>query len=345
MKTIWSTIVLSVLASFIAMPAFAWERGIYLTQYTLEKPQTLDHLLQEAKATHINTFIIDHEYIGSKYYPAIAKVKANGIKYIARIIVFPDGGYPQQILSPAYWDTRYKLVNDAIKAGADEIQLDYIRYSSKLPANPQHAHDVLKILKWFKQRINAQNVPMQIDIFGEVSYHPSLHIGQDIDLFAKSVDGVNPMVYPSHFWPYQEYSKEPYKTVNNSLNNLAGKFNNNPPFRIRAFIEAANFHYLHQMGDAARQKYLLAEIRAVENAHAVSGWYVWSAHNDYDNLFAVLKKNQTKISKESVLVKKFNGDSVAYAESSSSFAKGDAVDENSSSKFFHPINFYKFWTK
>ena len=278
----------------VASSAQAWDKGIYLTQYMLEKPDKLDYLIREAKATGINTFVIDHEYYSSHYAPAIAKVKAAGIKDVARIVVFSDGGNAAQIHSQAHWEEKFKLADDAIKAGADAVQLDYIRYSSKEPANPQHAKDVYQIIKWFKAKINAEHVPMEIDIFGEVSYYPSMHIGQNIKMFADSVDGVNPMVYPSHFWPYQKYSAEPYKTINNSLNALVGQFNDNVPFKVHAFIEAANYHYLKKTSNADKQKYLLQEIRAVEDAKDVSGWYVWSANNVYDNLFQVLKNNKTK---------------------------------------------------
>lgn len=274
--------------------AHAWDKGIYLTQYTAENPVKLNYLIQNAKATGINTFIIDHEYYSSHYASAIAKVKAAGIKNVARIVVFSDGGNAKQIHSQAHWEQKLKLVNDAIKSGADAIQLDYIRYSSKMPANPQHAKDVYQIIKWYKAKINAQKVPMEIDIFGEVSYYPSMHIGQDIKMFADSVDGVNPMVYPSHFWPYQKYSAVPYKTINNSLNALVGQFKGNTPFKVHAFIEAANYHYISKTSNAQKQKYLLQEIRAVEDAKGVSGWYVWSANNVYDNLFQVLRNNKTK---------------------------------------------------
>lgn len=274
--------------------AYAWDKGIYLTQYTLENPVKLDYLIREAKATGINTFVIDHDYFSSRYAPAIAKVKAAGIKNVVRIVVFSDGGNTQQVRSQAHWEAKYKFIDDAIKAGADAVQLDYIRYSSKQPANPQHAKDVYQVIKWFKAKLNARNIPMEIDIFGEVSYYPSMHIGQDIKMFADSVDGVNPMVYPSHYWPYQKYSAEPYKTVNNSLNALIGHFDGNPPFKVRAFIEATNYHYLKKTSNAQKQQYLLQQIRAVEDAKGVSGWYVWSANNVYDNLFHVLKNNKTK---------------------------------------------------
>jgi len=295
LKSIFSFLVSAILLSLTSMTANAWDKGIYLTQYMLEKPEKLDYFLREAKAAGINTFVIDHEYFSSHYAPAIAKVKAAGIKNVTRIVVFTEkGGDAKTIRSEAYWKEKYKLIDDAIKAGSDAIQLDYIRYSSKEPADPQHAKDVYKVIKWFKSRINAEKVPMEIDIFGEVSYYPSMHIGQDIKMFSDSVDGVNPMVYPSHFWPYEKYSAEPYKTVNNSLNSLVGQFNDKPPFKVHAFIEAANYHYLKKTSDAQKQKYLLQQIRAVEDAKNVSGWYVWSANNVYDNLFKVLKANKTK---------------------------------------------------
>lgn len=297
MWNIWNKFLL---ATFIALCAIssaqAWDKGIYLTQYTLENPQKLSYLIREAKATGINTFVIDHEYFSSSYAPAIARVKAAGIKNVTRIVVFADGGNAQQIRDRTHWEKKFKLVEDAIKAGADVVQLDYIRYSSKQPANPQHAKDIYEIIKWFKSKINAKNAAMEIDIFGEVSYYPSMHIGQDIKMFADSVDGVNPMVYPSHFWPYQKYSADPYKTINNSLNALVSQFKGKPPFKIHAFIEAVNYHYVKKTTDSQKQKYLLQEIRAVEDAKGVSGWYVWSANNIYENLFHVLKTNKIKSS-------------------------------------------------
>jgi hypothetical protein len=76
--------------------AQAWDKGIYLTQYMLENPAKLNYFLREAKATGINTFVVDHEYFSSHYAAAIAKVKAAGIKNVARIVVFYDCGNDQQ---------------------------------------------------------------------------------------------------------------------------------------------------------------------------------------------------------------------------------------------------------
>lgn len=295
MWKLWFKMIFPVLFFFLQISsAHAWDKGIYLTQYMIEKPDKLKYFISEAKEAGINTFVVDHDYYSSHFAPAVAKIKAAGLKCVARIVVFSNGGSSTQVKSKEHWEKILKLAKDAIKANVDVIQLDYIRYSSREPANPQHAKDVYQVIRWFKERINAENVPMEIDIFGEVSYYPSMHIGQDIKMFADSVDGVNPMVYPSHFWPYQKYSAEPYKTINNSLNALTSQFNHQAPFKIHAFIEAANYHYLKKTSNSQKQKYLLQEIRAVEDAKNVSGWYVWSANNVYDNLFTVLKNNKVK---------------------------------------------------
>src|SRR5437868_9079654 len=117
-KYLFTTFVCFILIS----NAQAWDKGIYLTQYMLENPIKLDYLIREAKATGINTFVIDHDHYSSHYASAIAKVKSAGIKYIPRVVVFSDGGNAEQIHSKAHWEEKLKLVNDAIKAGADGVQ-------------------------------------------------------------------------------------------------------------------------------------------------------------------------------------------------------------------------------
>src|SRR5580700_7672994 len=114
----WKLPAKSLLATLISVglisSAQAWDKGIYLTQYTLEKPAKLDYLLREAKATGINTFVVDHEYYSSHYAAALAKVKAAGIKVVVRVVIFNNGGNATQIRSQAHWEDRLKLINDAI---------------------------------------------------------------------------------------------------------------------------------------------------------------------------------------------------------------------------------------
>lgn len=201
-------------------------------------------------------------------------------------MIFPHGGSPSQVKSQSYWETKYRLVDAAIRFGADEIQLDYIRYTTKVPASHQNAKDILAVIDWFKEKISKHNIPLQIDVFGEVSFKPSMRIGQDLQVFAHSVDAVCPMVYPSHYHPYQYHSDRPYQTIDKSLKALKGQFNGNLPFKLIPYIEASNFRYRKSFNQQVI--YIQSQIRAVENNHA-DGWYVWSPNNHYNALFNALK--------------------------------------------------------
>lgn len=261
-------------------------RGIYINQSTMENTALLKQLIQESKAVGINTFVVDLASVTKNYKKNIDLIKDNGIRYVARIVVFPDGGKAHQIKSKAYWEQKYKLVETAVGFGANEIQLDYIRYSSKQPASAQNAKDVKQVIQFFKNKLAESKVPLQIDIFGEVSYKESPHIGQNIQLFADTIDSASPMVYPSHYHPYQKHSKEPYETVYNSLTALKKQFNHNPPFKLIPYIESSNYHY--KWSSAQKSAYVVSQIRATEDAKA-DGWYVWSPSNAYTSLFNGLK--------------------------------------------------------
>jgi hypothetical protein len=265
-------------------------KGIYITQETLEDTKYITYLINRAKKVGIHSFIVDLEQPSAKYKTNIQLLQKNGIAYVARIIVFPNnGGKPAEVLSEAYWEKKYKLVKYALAYGASQIQLDYIRYNSKQRPSTKNAEDILRIIRWFKTRIN---VPLQIDVFGISSFGPSRYIGQDIKLFSKSVDTICPMVYPSHYEPFRVHAVKPYDTVYSSLQAIRQQFNNKPlPFKLIPYIEQSNYRY-----PLSRQKklaYLYAQIQAAEKANA-DGWYVWSPHNYYDSLFQVLETHNVR---------------------------------------------------
>jgi len=107
-------------------------KGIYLTQGTAENTTYLTYLIQHSKAVGITTFVVDMELPSKQLQKNVALIKNNHLNYVARIVVFPEGGKHEQIISQAYWEKRYKLVQTAVAYGASEIQLDYLRYSACL---------------------------------------------------------------------------------------------------------------------------------------------------------------------------------------------------------------------
>ncbi len=287
-----AALLLLVASLFAANANAALTKGIYLTQYTLEDTPYLNYLIQHSKAVGINTFIVDLERPSKHYHENLALLKKNNISYVVRITMFPGGGTRTQVNTPAIWQEKYALVKQAIAWGADQIQLDYIRYNTEQRPTPQNARDIHKIIQWYKSQLNAQKIPLQLDVFGIASFGPSVYIGQDIKLFSQSADVICPMVYPSHFEPYREHAVTPYDTVYSALDALRDQFeDDNLPFKLYPYIELSNYRY--PLSHQQRLAYVKAEIRAAEDAD-VDGWYVWSAHNDYDTLFEVLETTQVK---------------------------------------------------
>ncbi len=309
---------LLLILALAAVDGYAGAKGIYLTQYTLENTALLNYLIKNAKAAGINTFVIDMEIPSKRYRENIALVKQSGIKYVARIIMFPDGGTPKQISDQAIWQRKYALAQQAIDWGASQIQLDYIRFKASNKPSPENAKKILTIIQWFKSRLAAQNIPLQIDVFGVAAFGESKYIGQNIKLFAPSIDAICPMVYPSHYTPFAYHYKRPYETVLDSLERIQGQFGDTMPIKLIPYIELSNYHY--SMSRPQTYKYIEAQLNAVEEADA-DGWYAWSPHNRYDNLFHVLQNRKgsqdTESTPETTAEKKPTAEPVAHNKSSS----------------------------
>ncbi len=261
-------------------------QGIYLQQYTAQSPKKLDHLINSSLEVGVNTLVVDLWWRSPIYKAAIQRIQHFGLRYVPRITMFENGGTHEQVSSKAFWEERWKLANYALDLGAKDIQLDYIRYSSKTEASPQNAINIREVLRFFKKRINERGAHLQIDVFGEVSHAPSMHIGQDMGLFAGEIDAVCPMVYPSHYQPYQERALLPYETVFDSLTALKRQMGDRQ-VPVLAYIELFNHRF--PMSAAERVKYIRAQLRAVREAQA-EGWLAWSAGNRYDLLFEILRR-------------------------------------------------------
>jgi hypothetical protein len=291
MKTNIILAILIILASS-AIQAASLKRGIYISEPTLLTKSKLDRLIDEAKEAKIDTFVVDMEHPGKNYAAAIAKIKAANLRYVARVVMFPGGGNAAQIHSTDYWANKYKLVDAAVSYGVDEVQLDYIRYASKNRPSHQNALDVHKVIQWFKTNLAAKKIPLQIDVFGIALKSESLYIGQDVKLFADTVDVMCPMTYPSHFEPYLQHSKAPYQAVKELLGDLNRQFDSKLPFRLDPYIEVSNYRFA--MSNSQKQEYIRAQIKAAKEAGA-EGWYAWSPGNSYGNLFQALKKEDSAL--------------------------------------------------
>ncbi len=298
-KSLWMALIFCSVFIFAIMTdaanAQSIVKGIYVTQYNFENTTFLNHLIKHAKSSGIDTFVVDLEKPDKRYRENIGLLKDNHINYVARIIMFPNGGTPAAIENPKIWQKRYALVKQAVDWGASQIQLDYIRYSAHEKASPEHAKNILTIIQWYKNKLSGQNIPLQVDVFGITSFGESKHIGQNIKLFSQSVDAICPMVYPSHYVPFPDHFKHPYDTVYESLRRIKKQFGEETPMKVYAYIELSNYHF--PMTHEKTLEYIKAQLKAVDEADA-DGWYAWSPHNRYDNLFYILENKQNPVTEE-----------------------------------------------
>jgi hypothetical protein len=264
--------------------ADAAQFGLYLTEATASKTSRLKQLIKQSKQAGINTLIIDYAYNNSRFVKNLKLVKQSGLHYVARIVVFNHGGTYAQVHNPSYWQKPYRYVKKAMQAGADAIQLDYIRYNTRARRSKQNAKDIHKVIIWYKQHIN---VPLEVDVFGMATHKPAQTIGQNLNIFAKTVDFICPMVYPSHYFPYDYHGRHPYRTIMKSMRLLDKQFGDqHGHVKIIPWLEAYNFR--RRMSRSARMAYIWDQIRAAKDSGS-DGYYIWSAKNQYRNLFAILK--------------------------------------------------------
>lgn len=267
-------------------PVYAFDRGIYITSATMSDDRKIDSLIEKSLETGINVFVVDVDRgAQERFAKNISKLAKNNIEFVARIVVFPEGGTRSQVTNQAYWEKRFKYVQKAVDLGAKQIQLDYIRYKTANRATYKNVEDVHNVIKWFRSKI-PEDIGLQADVFGEASYKVSINIGHDVQAFDETLDYICPMVYPSHYQPYAASSRKPYTIIYDSLTSLKELIRGNKA-KIIAWIEARN----HRSSAIPRVEYLKLEIKAVEDAD-VAGFYVWSPLNQYQNLFTALSQMQ-----------------------------------------------------
>ncbi len=271
---------------FIPLMSSAWTRGIYLTEYTLQNTRTAHHLIEEAKANGVNTFVVDYTHMTKRYRQNIGLLKVNNIRYVARIVMFPDGATSAQLNSQAYLQKRFQQIMEAVSLGADVIQLDYVRFKPTQRQSSENAKQIYGVIKQVKELLRGKNVELQVDIFGVAAEREALAIGQNAELFAPLLDALCPMVYPSHYEPFRYHAVRPYETVYRSLVSLRQLLKNNPDVKVIAYIELSNYRYF--LSHNAKVNYIQAQLRAVRDSQA-DGWYAWSPHNQYGLLFAILR--------------------------------------------------------
>lgn len=267
-------------------------RGLYLDVNRGRNLDLVRNLVQRGKPFGLNYVVVDVQPYNSYNFllneQVLQYLKSEDIYVAGRVVCFQDGlmrKADQQRLNRLY-----EVIEKTAAAGFDEVQLDYIRFADDYtPYSLQQKYDYIEeILKQARTLADKHQVKLGADLFGRVVYNKDDLIGQKLENFAKYVDVVYPMLYPSHFTGDRKRLSNPGFTIHEGttkgLDRLKGTRSTVQPF-IQAF--GYNVGYARM----SYKDYIVAQIRAVEKTEA-RGWVAWNAKGEYETLFQAMEKIQ-----------------------------------------------------
>lgn len=319
-------------------------KGLYISSWKIGDQNVLNHFIDLANRTEINTYVIDvKEDDGYVSYPSqVAQVKKlktcvkkydpiyilnqfhkNNIRVIGRIVCFKDPVLPMkrpdlalkdkngQIwrdndgiawLNPynkASWRYLVNIAKEAVKMGFDEIQFDYVRFTTSGNMSTVD-YGKTKMAKY--EAINGflafarQQMPHTIisaNVFGIICESPgdTEGIGQYLELIGKDVDYISPMFYPSHYACGQivnnvEFPKpdfDPYGIVYNALTKTKTRVAPIKNYRanFRPYLQDFTANYLEPGNfQTYGHEQVRQQIKAVYDA-GYQSWLFWNINNEY----------------------------------------------------------------
>lgn len=243
----------------------------------------------------------------------IREIHAHGLRVAMRVSCFNDelmskarpligvrskGGHAYGMgwldpSNPGAQDYVFSLVKESLDAGADEIELDYIRFPVLGIKNADfHLQErnltKVGVIRDFVHRVHtltkARGVPLSLDVFGVIAFGKRSDIeglGQDPAVLAKECEVLSPMVYPSHFDPgfagfdspgdHPELVGMATKKIEEQI--AAAKVDH--PAKIRPWLQAMAWK-----SPTYSPGYLTHEIRS-STENGASGWLMWNPGQNY----------------------------------------------------------------
>lgn len=192
-----------------------------------------------------------------------------------------------------YWNYIIDIAKEAISLGFQEIQFDYVRFTSDGDLNrcvypystQQLRQDVIEeFLKYSKTQLKNYQTPISADIFGlTTSASDDLGIGQKFEKIASSVDVICPMVYPSHYalgtFGLKNPNSSPYLTVLHGVSDAKKRLDKlglgSQTPQLRPWLQDFSLGYYYGRNEIQQQ------IQAVKDA-GVQEWIFWNPSCRYD---------------------------------------------------------------
>lgn len=277
----------------------AIQNGVYAAIKDLKSCITFLHEQNIYIIARVSLFH-DYQY-GSKNFAAVLKHPDNSPYRTGKNTLWLDPSNKE------VQDYNIKIIYEALRAGADEIQLDYIRYPAEkkwqdvIYPRVKSYHDKTSHLLGFLQRVHsltkARGALLSIDVFGITIFQEKSDIystGQDLLYLSQASDILSPMIYPSHyadgFHGFAQPGAQPYGVVLLNLLRLKQLSLNSVEVRpwLQAFAwRAPNYSPL----------YIEEQVRAVLES-GYSSFLFWNASTRYPN-FSISKNKKISIKRYS----------------------------------------------
>lgn len=199
------------------------------------------------------------------------------------------------------------LAKECLDAGADEIQLDYVRYPVLgIKGADFHLKErgltQTTVIRDFVHKVHAvtkaRNAPLSLDVFGVIAFGARVDIdalGQDPVLLAPECEALAPMVYPSHYakgfhgWDEPGDHPEIVGIGTKAIRAQIAAAGIQGGAVIRPWLQAMNWK-----SPTYSPGYLATEIKSGDDAGGV-GWLMWNPGQDYSYAWqAVPKRHGTR---------------------------------------------------
>jgi hypothetical protein len=188
------------------------------------------------------------------------------------------------------WDYNIAIAKELQDKGVDEVQFDYIRFPSDGDLGRitwryrKEGMGKLEALESFLAKARETlSIPISTDVYGYCGWaRISNWVAQNIEMYSRYVDVIQPMFYPSHFprdflgsmeylpragYIYQEGTKRSaYMAEGRSI--------------IRPYVQAFRIGGELDFGPKVYSAYLVNQVQG-SVAGAGSGFTLWNASNDY----------------------------------------------------------------
>lgn len=198
-----------------------------------------------------------------------------------------------------------EVVDEALAAGVDEIQLDYVRYPTEgiwdadfrlKEKKLSTAQVITGFVKRVHEHTSKASAPLSLDVFGVVAWRDARDIeatGQDLRMLAPHIEALSPMVYPSHFADgFNGYEKPGdhadvvaigTKKAVDEIKAISGKT------VIRPWVQAFPWKTT-----SFGPQYIADQIKEAKNGGGV-GWLAWNSGGEYGATFVAVPPQKTVV--------------------------------------------------